>query len=200
MNIITICTDIFQSNTYIITSEKSAIIIDPSGSDKIYELIKNRLEGKQLKAVLFTHGHFDHIALGHKFEQKVQSYIHRLDEKMLYTAQPLGKRLGFDIKPFRADNNLDGGEELIFDNIVVKVLHTPGHSQGSVCFVIDNSIFSGDTLFNNSIGRTDFIGGSFEQIKKSINSLFLLDGDYDIYPGHGESTTLRYEQKHNPNI
>lgn len=199
MKITAINTDFFQSNIYIISSDDYAVIIDPSGTQKFYNKIKDYLEGRQLKAVLFTHGHFDHIALGHEFEGKVPMYIHKLDSQMLYTAQPLGKKLGLETKPFHADNNMEGGEQLKFGDITVKVRHTPGHTKGSVCYVIDNNIFSGDTLFKDGIGRTD-LGGSFKEIIQSIESLFSLKGDYTVYPGHGEPTTLRYEQKNNPYI
>ncbi|HEY8390890.1 MAG TPA: MBL fold metallo-hydrolase [Clostridia bacterium] len=200
MNIKTITTDLVQSNTYIITSNKSAVIIDPSGTDKIFFKIESCLKDIRLKAVLFTHGHFDHVALGHKYEGKVPIYIHKLDSFMLNSDQNLGEDFGYAVKPCKADVLLNGGEVLKFDDITVKVLHTPGHTQGSVCFVIDNYIFSGDTLFRSSIGRTDFEGGSQTAILKSINCLFMLDGDYVVYPGHGEPTTLRYEQKTNPYI
>jgi glyoxylase-like metal-dependent hydrolase (beta-lactamase superfamily II) len=202
MKTITITTDILKSKTYIIILQNSAILIDPSGTQKTYDKIQSVLkeENKPLSAVFFTHGHFDHIALGHKYKGIAPIYIHKNDNHMLYTDSNFGAFFGYDIKPFEADNNLNGKEEIMIDGIKIKVLHTPGHSQGSVCYIIENCIFSGDTLFKNSIGRTDLDGGSSLDMKKSLNALFSLSEDYIVYPGHGAPTTLRYEQDNNPYI
>ena len=195
-------TDIFGSNLYIVSQNNSAIIIDSSGSANFYQKVQDYIDnnGLDLKAVLLTHGHFDHIALGHLYQGKTPIYIHKADSHMLYTDKNYAKMFRYAVKPFKADVLLEGDEQLDFGGIKVQVIHTPGHSPGSVCYVIDNNIFSGDTLFQGDIGRTDLEGGDYDQIIQSIQKLFLLKGDYNVYPGHGEPTTLRYEQKNNPYV
>ncbi|HHW90309.1 MAG TPA: MBL fold metallo-hydrolase [Clostridiales bacterium] len=202
MQVKTFVTDTFGSNFYIVSQNNTAIMIDPSGSSKLYQKAQDYLQSNnlQLKGILFTHGHFDHIALGHLYQGKAPMYIHKADSDMLYTEKNYGKLFGYLVKGFEADNLLNGDEQLTFDDIKVQVIHTPGHSQGSVCYIIDNYIFSGDTLFKESIGRTDLTGGNYDQIIQSINKLFELKGDYTVYSGHGEPTTLRYEQKNNPYV
>lgn len=201
MDIICLTTDILNSNTYIVGQGKSAIVIDPSGREIIYDQIVEYLKdtSRILEAVLFTHGHFDHIALGYKFEGKTNLYIHQADSDMTNNDMNYGKLFRFDIISFEANKKLKGGEIFKAGEITVEAIHTPGHSAGSMCYVIEDNIFSGDTLFCGSVGRTD-LGGSYSDLIKSIKKLLLLNGDYKIYPGHGEATTLRYEQKNNPYV
>ncbi|HEY8423351.1 MAG TPA: MBL fold metallo-hydrolase [Clostridia bacterium] len=202
MQVKTIVTDLVASNFYIVSKNNSAIFIDPSGSSEYYQKAQEYLKANNLdlKAVLFTHGHFDHIALGHMFKGVVPIFIHQADSAMLNSGKNLGGMFGCLVKPFEADNILLGGETLDFGDIKVKVIHTPGHTQGSVCYVIDNCVFSGDTLFREDIGRTDLEGGDSRQIIQSIKNLYQLEGDYTVYPGHGEPTTLRHEQENNPYV
>ncbi|HEY8419103.1 MAG TPA: MBL fold metallo-hydrolase [Clostridia bacterium] len=202
MQIKTIVTNLVGSNFYIISQNSSAIFIDPSGTERFYQKAQEYLTANnlELKAVLLTHGHFDHIALGHLFKGVAPIYIHQADADMLDTSKNYGSRFGYPVKPFSADVLLTGGETLDFDDIKVKVIHTPGHTPGCVCYVIDNCIFSGDTLFRENIGRTDLAGGNYEQILQSIKNLFNLEGDYTVYPGHGEPTTLKHEKEYNPYV
>jgi hydroxyacylglutathione hydrolase len=203
MQVKTLITNLVGSNFYIISDNSSAIFIDPSGTEKFFQKAQEYLTANnlELKAVLFTHGHFDHIAQGHLYKGTAPIYIHRADADMLYTPKNYGERFGCSVKPFKADILLLGGETLDFGDIIkVRVIHTPGHTQGSVCYVIDNCIFSGDTLFKEDIGRTDLEGGNYEQILESINKLFQLEGDYTVYPGHGEPTTLIHEKENNPYV
>ena len=100
---------------------------------------------------------------------------------------------------FTPDVTVSGGETLDVAGIAVKVMHTPGHTAGGVCYIAEDCIFSGDTLFELSYGRTDFPTGSFKELKNSIvNKLFALKGDYKVFPGHGAPTTLQFEREHNP--
>lgn len=202
MRVKTLVTNLVGSNFYIVSENNSAVLIDASGSEKFYKKAQEYLNENNLtlKAVLYTHGHFDHIALAHLFKDSAPIFIHRLDAEMLYTKKHLGGLFGFDISPVKPDVVLEGGETLDFGDIKVQVIHTPGHTQGSVCYVIGDCIFSGDTLFREDIGRTDLEGGSYERIIQSIKRLYELQGDYKVYPGHGEPTTLRYEQENNPYV
>ena len=112
----------------------------------------------------------------------------------------MGNMFGIKHKPTSADILVDDGQRLNLGDLNVKVLHTPGHTAGSVCFIIDRIIFTGDTLFCGTIGRYDFPSGDFKTIIKSIERIVNLDGDYDLYPGHMDCTTLQYEREHNPYI
>ena len=191
-----------QTNCYVITdpSYGGAVVIDPGGG---YQKIKSYLEekGRKATAVLLTHGHFDHIlALPNFVADGAEVYIHELDEKMLRNEWNLAAEIGLPpLKEVRADHILNGGETLRFGNMTFKVIHTPGHTQGGVSYDLDSEyIFTGDTLFYRTYGRTDFYGGSVTELKNSVvNVLFALDGDRIVYPGHNENTTLSEERKNN---
>ena len=117
---------------------------------------------------------------------------------MLFDAEKnLSRGFGLDITAAPADIEL-AQQIYTFAGIEVKVLHTPGHSPGSVCYFIEDAIFSGDTLFNLGVGRTDFPGGNFQTLKGSLEKLKLVQGEYAVYPGHGHSTSLAYEVDNNP--
>ena len=98
---------------------------------------------------------------------------------------------------FTPDFTYEGGDTLELDGITFRVIATPGHTQGSVCLLADDVIFSGDTLFQGSVGRTDLPGGDFRALEKSVKALYALEGDYTVYPGHGEKTALSFERKYN---
>ena len=130
-------------------------------------------------------------------ERGVKMYVPVGDEKMLYSDDNLAKKFGVIAPFYHADEVLNEGETEI-GGIKIKVISTPGHTKGSSCFLIDGKLFTGDTLFYGSYGNTSFPGGSFAEIKDSItNKLFKLDGDYEVFPGHGENTHLDYERKYN---
>lgn len=191
------------ANAYLLIDEKTkeAAIIDLGGD---VEIIKDEIESNNatLKFILNTHGHFDHI-MGENNAQKifdVPVYIHKDDE---YLAANLPKQLttfGFSSTTESPKNLKIFTESDVFElgDKKIKVIHTPGHTPGSVCFLIGKQLFTGDTLFYTSIGRTDFEGGSFKQISDSITQkLFVLDDDIDVYPGHDSKTTIGYEKKYN---
>lgn len=185
-----------QNNSYIVKIGTKCVIIDPAS-----KIIKAEVEGEglQVMAVLLTHGHFDHIKGVEPFmAENVPVYIHNLDNPKCTGEQMADWLSRFRITPFSCDNFVIDGQELNFDGLNFQVVHTPGHSAGGVCFVIKNVIFSGDTLFLDSYGRYDFADSSFEDLKHSIkDKLFGLEGDFIVYPGHGESTTLNYERERN---
>ncbi len=188
-------------NTYVVWQEgaEEAIVIDPSfAADRVLACL--HAEGLQCRAILLTHGHFDHIAGVKRLKEQTGApvAIHREDADMLFDAEKnLSRGFGLDITAAPADMEL-AQQIYPFAGMEVKVLHTPGHSPGSVCYFIEDAIFSGDTLFNLGVGRTDFPGGNFQTLKESLEKLKLVKGEYAVYPGHGHSTSLAYEVDNNP--
>ena len=150
--------------------------------------------------MLLTHAHFDHIGAAAALQREgAQIVLHRDDVKLIKSFQNLSVLAGVKVEHFTPDVTVAGGETLDVAGVSVKVIHTPGHTAGSVCYVAGDVIFSGDTLFALSYGRTDFPTGSFAQLKNSVvNKLFALEGDYKVLPGHEGPTTLDYERAHNP--
>jgi len=192
-----------NTNAYLLIDEKSkeALIIDLGGNHQIIldELQKHKAK---LKFIINTHGHFDHV-LGEREAQdelNIDVYVHEAD-KMMVEKLPLQlQKFGFESNANAPSNIKTFTEKDVFKlgDYEVKVIHTPGHTPGSVCFLVENNLFSGDTLFYTSVGRTDFEGGSFEQLSSSIkNKLFTLDDNITVYPGHDCKTTIGYEKKYN---
>lgn len=193
-----------RANTYIVSDEKydGTFIVDAGAYNPRLERLIN---GKKIEYILLTHGHFDHI-MGvselkkHFPEAKV--CIHESDAPMLCDDMlSLAFAFGDEVdKSLRADIILHDGDELPFGDKKIKVIHTPGHTKGGVTYVIDDCMFTGDTLFNRSVGRTDFPGGNSKILNDSICRLFDSDGDYNVYPGHDINTTLSDERKNNPYV
>ena len=182
----------YQTNCYIIHDENSkhCCVIDP-GYDANAILDKLDALGLNLEAVLLTHGHFDHVGAVKDLAAETQCdvYLHPEDLSMppMMTAGPL-----YYTKTYAE------GSQLKLAGLDISVLHTPGHTPGSVCLLTGTAIFSGDTLFQGSCGRTDLPGGDWATIGKSLARLASLEGNFWVYPGHGPSTTLRDEKKYNP--
>lgn len=182
----------YQTNCYILHQEDSSscVVIDPGYTP---EVILDFLAGKGLKleAILLTHGHFDHVGAVRDLaaETGCQVYLNPDDLSMppRMTAGPL----------YYTDTYSDG-DTLSPAGIPFQVLSTPGHTPGSVCLIVENYLFSGDTLFAGSRGRTDLPGGSTRAILESLRRLAALPQDYSVHPGHGESTTLAWEKQYNP--
>ena len=202
MIIKTIPNGILQANTYVLIDEetKEAAIIDSGGE---FEIINDALEkyGAKLKYILNTHAHFDHV-MGEKEAQErtgLPVYVHEDDKILLENLKR--QAAFFRIGEAEAPENIKTFDEnTVFKlgNQEIKVIHTPGHTPGSVCFLVGDALISGDTLFYGSIGRTDFEGGSFAQISDSIqNKLFKLAENITVYPGHDAQTTIGYEKKYN---
>lgn len=204
MEIINIKNGFSSSNTYLLVDRASgeAAIVDPSGKvDKlIYAIQSNAVK---VTSILLTHGHYDHILSLKEMREytKAPVYIHRLDAACLTEPSlSMMSLIGRDDRFEPAEVLLEGGDTVRVGESSVSVMHTPGHTAGSVCYITDAGIISGDTLFYESIGRTDFASGSFESIRASLARIYALDGDAEIYPGHGIKTTLEHERIYNPYV
>lgn len=186
-------------NCYLVadTVSREACLIDPGASPKE---IKNyiRENGLDLKFIINTHGHADHIGANGSFE--VPIYIHTLDKDFLTNADlNFSSAFFFKITSPEASRLLEDGDEITLGGLKFRVIHTPGHTPGSIALVMDGVAFTGDTLFRFSVGRTDFDYGDEGALFRSIGEkLLVLGDDTIIYPGHGESSTIKEELKSNP--
>lgn len=190
---------LIKTNCYMIESDKAAIVIDPGFTSDITRdfLLKN--QGLE-RMILLTHAHFDHIggAEALRRETGVQIGIGSIDAPALSdTYTNLSDQFHAHIAPFNADRLLDGGEKFTIGDINISVIFTPGHTVGGVSYLIDDCLFSGDTLFCGSIGRTDFPGGDLKTLKKSVRRLASLGNDIKVYPGHGDFTLMSQEKENN---
>ena len=199
LQITTIPVGLIGENCYILTNteSKEAYLLDPGAdTDNILTYIKQL--GAKPRAIILTHGHVDHLGAVPDMVAKfsIPVWVHPKDCALYSSPKncfmpwlPLVKNLPTPVDLFPK-----------IEGITPRILHTPGHTPGGVCFYYpkEKVIFTGDTLFRNTYGRTDFEGGSFEQIKDSIsNVLFSLDGDIKVYPGHHDPTTIKQEMDHN---
>lgn len=191
------------TNCYVVYCEQTlkAGVIDPGGSADaiIAEINKANLK---VEYIINTHGHADHIAANDAIQQATGAkvLIHHEDAGMLTSAQSnLSMFIGGGIVCQPADQLLNHNDTIAVGNINLKVLHTPGHTPGGICLLSDKVLIAGDTLFAESIGRTDFPGGSHSQLINSIkNNLLNLEDDVTVLPGHGPETTIGWERTHNP--
>lgn len=198
----------FQVNTYLLYDEsRECVIIDPgcyypSEKDQLVDFIENN----KLKPVrqIYTHCHVDHL-LGINFifeKYGVKPEIHKDGAFLLPQTEQFASMYGFEMEePVKPDQYIAAGDEIKFGKTLLSVIDTPGHVNGSVCFIHheSKSIITGDVLFRDSIGRTDLPTGDFNLLKQSIHDkLFILSDDYTAYPGHGPETTIGYEKENNP--
>ncbi len=194
-----------ETNCYLIACKrtKKAVVIDPGGEEEV-DLVLNFLQENNfdLKYIINTHGHIDHIAGNNLLKAKTEALllIHRLDADMLVDANKnFSSFVGKEICSPPADKLLEEGDEISLGTLNLIVIHTPGHTPGGISLVLNNIVFTGDTLFAGGIGRTDLPGGSYQDLIKSINEkLLILGDDKIIYPGHGPDSTIGEERKTNP--
>jgi len=184
MRVETVCLGELATNCYLIDAEGTSILIDPAQS---CDALTSFLAGRDVDLVVNTHSHFDHIGGDWDLQKNgAQLLIHKAD-------LPLVDRFYPDHPPF--DRYLEDGDILPGN---LRVMHTPGHSPGSIILVGDGVLFVGDLLFAGSIGRTDFPGGSMSEMNESLSRLAALPGEYRVYPGHGPATSLGRERRANP--
>ncbi len=196
---------VFGATTYLVYDKESkeGVLIDCTCAvDEILNFIKQ--QNINLKYILITHGHFDHVYCLAEFKEKfpqIQVLMHKDDMPLLNQVANQCSMTGVEeIKVPCIDALInDDTKNLKIGNSEIKVIHTKGHSKGGVCYLIGDNLFSGDTLFKASIGRCDLFGGDIKEIEQSIKEkLFKLDDNITVYPGHGDKTTIGYEKKFNP--
>lgn len=193
----------FAANCYIVgcPATKEAMVIDPGDEpERILEAV-DRL-GVSVRCLVNTHGHADHIGADREVKDATGAplYIHRLDAPLLADpSRNLSAWAGDPLPPVAPGRLLEDGDVIEVGEMSFRVIHTPGHTPGGICLATDGVVFSGDTLFAGSVGRTDFPGGSHAALVRSIKEkLLTLPDDTVVYPGHGASTTIGQEKAHNP--
>lgn len=204
MSIIVTCVPLgyMQANCYLVKDNCAALAVDPGSYDEQLLSALKRDGITELEYILLTHGHFDHILGAKRLQENFggKIVIHKLDEICFTdTKRSLLKKNDSIYKlPTAADITVNDMDEISFGEHKIKVIHTPGHTPGSVCYLLCDAIFSGDTVFAGTIGRTDFYASSMEQMLMSIKKLSKIEGNYHLYPGHNEPSTLEYEKNNNP--
>lgn len=203
-----------ENNNYLIIDEdtKEAALIDCS-SIEIWDKVpynegnagtstvgenRGEIQNIHLKYILLTHGHFDHIS-GIRPNSQAEVYMHKADMSWVENVNTYMPMMGMpEITVPKIDKFVNDGDIIKLGNLEIKVIHTPGHTQGGVCYYVGNTLFSGDTIFRESVGRCDLPGGDFDQIVESIkNKIYALPDETAIYPGHGKPTTVGWEKEHN---
>jgi hydroxyacylglutathione hydrolase len=196
-----------ETNSYLVYDEiaKEGILID--APNELHDILLHEVKKNDLKIsyIINTHGHWDHINDNEIIKKSLNAtlLIHKDDEFLMDPADDIKSVLPLPLDPSKADDYLKDNDIIKTGSIEFKIIHTPGHSPGGICIYEPKNkvLFAGDTLFNNSIGRTDLWGGSIEDLISSIKEkLFILPDDVTVYPGHGEATTIGNEKKFNPYI
>lgn len=195
------------TNCYIFgdSDTNEVAVVDPGGDgERIISIINEN--NYKVKFIILTHGHFDHIGAVKYIKDKTgaQILIHEYDKDML--VEPHQNLSAFFTTPdqyivqCKEDRSLTDNDTISLGNNEIKVIHTPGHTRGGICLLYGNDLFSGDTLFMETVGRTDLPGASHSDILRSVEKLMLLDDNINVYPGHGINTNIGHERKYNPFI
>lgn len=179
------------------------VIVDPGGDlEQIMAVVQKR--GLSVATIINTHGHFDHVGVNRRVKELTgaELLIHRADEPLLGRVADVAGMYGLHAENSPApDRYLEDGLVITFGRHTLQVIHTPGHTPGGCCLYLqkEQKLLSGDTLFADGVGRTDLPGGSYEQLTTSIHTrLFCLPDELEVWPGHGPSTTIGHEKRHNP--
>lgn len=192
-----------QTNCYLLheSTEDRFAVIDPGDTSDVFEERISKIDKEKFDYILLTHGHFDHIGAVQSLAKKTNAKTvicknenEFLQNKDLNLSSKFGRKT---IRPFSADILVHEGSILKFGSETINVIETPGHTKGSVCYVIGQNIFSGDTLMYNDIGRVDLPTGNMSDMKKSIEKLSHLGVNYKVYPGHGTMSDMKSEIQNN---
>jgi len=190
----------FGTNCWMVAADGSddAVVVDPGFSPERVRGLLQRV-GKRLVAVLATHGHYDHVgSAGAVCGEEVPLYIHEADREALTDPTSWGAGHPVPPVPVKDVRAVVDGDALEFAGFAIEVMHSPGHTPGSVCFVTDGFVFSGDLVFKGAIGRSDFPNSSNEDMEKSLKRFLTLADPLPVYPGHGPETTVGQERRTNP--
>lgn len=193
------------TNCYVVTHKETGetAVVDPGGDNLSLMGYLDEIGEENIKYILLTHGHYDHIASAKKLSDKYSADIVISEDEEIFLRDEnlnLAGLIGcFDYTPFYADILLSDGDKLALGDTEFTFILTSGHTLGSGCYVFseDRILFSGDTLFAGSIGRTDFPTSDYSEMLRSLRKLRNLTGDFKLYPGHNSTSTLQYEREHN---
>lgn len=189
------------TNCYLLTDDKTGLtaVIDPGFYNAQLE---KAVQAHQVVMILLTHGHFDHITGVKKLVDSTGAKIYMDEKDSEFPVKPelnLSSAMGLDeVEPFVPDVLLHDGDTVSLGSLQIQVMHTPGHTQGGCCYLIGDTLFSGDTLMCGAVGRTDFPTGSYQEIMDSVKRLRDLPGDWRVLPGHEFETKLSWERRNNP--
>jgi len=191
-----------MTNCYLVTDEKTSksLIIDPGGISRELDEQINKLGLENIKYIILTHGHFDHIRKVARYKKLTGAQVvANVDEIPLIEDEEnnLSKRYTKGVDCFEVEKQLNDGDEFLLGETKIKMISTPGHTKGCACFIVEDCIFSGDTLMKDCIGRCDLPTGNQEDMINSLQKLSNFKTNYKIYPGHGEETSLKYEKGSN---
>jgi hydroxyacylglutathione hydrolase len=201
LEIRTVVVGMLQGNCYVVKCDAAGhgVVIDPGDeADRIAAEIRDM--GLEPEAILLTHGHIDHVNAAGSLRKRFRCRVacHSMDRAMVEGGEVLSL-WGLQREPCQVDQEIKDGDLIPVGDERIRVLHTPGHTGGSVCFMVDSALFSGDVLFRGSIGRTDLPGSSEREMAETLSKrIAVLDGGIRVYPGHGPETTVEYEKEHNP--
>lgn len=191
-----------ETNTYIVYEGDAGIIVDPGARLNCITAALTRLHITDVRFIIATHGHFDHVFYAGRLQEILNTkfYIHELDEEIAYGHKALAERLYGDSyeTPKDVTHVQDGMRVELVEGFDALIIHTPGHTRGSVCLLVGKLLITGDTLFRGTVGRTDFPESSPDEMSSSLRKLARLPDGLTVLPGHGSTTTLEREKRTNP--